>query len=161
MTPRLRVGGSGGEVQPAQRAWLVPDPAGGRADDGGAGVTALSAGKLRGMRRLADAEGCFSMVAVDQRPPIMGHLQAVQGSAPDAVAATVKRALLQGLGPAASAFLCDPIWAYPFAHDLLAPTQGLIAMLEDHCFEDTPGGRGRARSRAGRSRKSSAWAAME
>lgn len=104
-------------------------------------MSAISAGKLRGIRRLADREGFFSMVAVDQRPPIMGHLKAVQGSAPDADVAAVKRTLLQELGPTASAVLCDPIWAYPFAHEFVAPTQGLIVTLEDHRFHDTPGGR--------------------
>ena len=32
--------------------------------------TILSAGKYRGMRRLADPAGRFKMTAVDQRPPI-------------------------------------------------------------------------------------------
>ena len=30
----------------------------------------ISAGKLRGLRRLSDANGRFKMVAVDQRPPL-------------------------------------------------------------------------------------------
>jgi tagatose 1,6-diphosphate aldolase len=32
----------------------------------------LSAGKLRGLRRMADANGRFKMTAVDQRPPQSG-----------------------------------------------------------------------------------------
>ncbi len=104
-------------------------------------MTALSAGKLRGLRRMADAQGLFNMLAVDQRPPIMNHLRAIQGSAPDGDVTAVKRTLLRVLGPGASAVLCDPVWAYPFAAELVAPTQGLIVTLEDHRFEDTPGGR--------------------
>jgi tagatose 1,6-diphosphate aldolase len=104
-------------------------------------MTAISAGKLRGLLRLADARGFFNMLAVDQRPPIMNHLRAVQGAAPDADVTAVKRTLLEVLGPRASAVLCDPVWAYPFAPELVAPTQGLIVTLEDHRFEDTPGGR--------------------
>lgn len=107
----------------------------------------LSAGKLRGLRRLADAEGFFSMLAVDQRPPIMNHVKAVHGvdAPPDMAVVEVKRALLAALAPEASAVLLDPVWAWPFAHDVVAPGQGLIVTLEDHRFEDTHEGR---RSRA-------------
>ncbi len=106
-------------------------------------MMAISAGKLRGLRRLADAEGFFSMLAVDQRPPIMGHLEKVRGdrTAPDEEVAAVKRALLATLGGSASAVLCDPIWAYPCAWDAVAPGPGLIVTLEDHRFEDGRGGR--------------------
>jgi tagatose 1,6-diphosphate aldolase len=104
-------------------------------------VSAISAGKLRGLLRLADARGFFTMLAVDQRPPIMNHLRSVQGDAPDAAVTAVKRTLLRNLGPGASAVLCDPVWAYPFAPEFVAPSQGLIVTLEDHRFEDTPGGR--------------------
>ena len=34
----------------------------------------LSAGKLWGMRRMADANGIYKMTAVDQRPPIKGPI---------------------------------------------------------------------------------------
>ncbi|MGD9510062.1 MAG: tagatose 1,6-diphosphate aldolase [Geminicoccaceae bacterium] len=104
-------------------------------------MTALSAGKLRSMRRLADANGFFTMLAVDQRVPIMGPIEAAHGRVVDAEVTAVKRALLATLAPAASAVLCDPMWAYPFSHDLVAPGQGLVVTLEDHRFEDGPGGR--------------------
>lgn len=104
-------------------------------------MTGLSAGKLRSMRRLADPNGFFTMLAVDQRVPIMGPIEAVHGRVVDAEVTAVKRALLATLAPAASAALCDPIWAYPFSHDLVAPGQGLVVTLEDHRFEDGPGGR--------------------
>mgnify|MGYP003433486464 CR=1 FL=1 len=38
----------------------------------------ISAGKLRGLRRLADASGRFKMVAVDQRPPLLKAIAAKQ-----------------------------------------------------------------------------------
>jgi tagatose 1,6-diphosphate aldolase len=103
----------------------------------------ISAGKLRGLRRLADAQGFFSMLAVDQRPPIMNHVKAARNlaRAPDVEVAAIKRTLVTALGPSASAVLCDPVWAYPFAHDAVLPGQGLIVTLEDHRFEDGPGGR--------------------
>jgi tagatose 1,6-diphosphate aldolase len=104
-------------------------------------MTGLSAGKLRSMRRLADPAGFFTMLAVDQRVPIMGPIEAAHGRVVDAEVTAVKRALLAALAPAASAVLCDPIWAYPFSHDLVAPGQGLVVTLEDHRYEDGPGGR--------------------
>jgi tagatose 1,6-diphosphate aldolase len=104
-------------------------------------VTAISAGKLRGMRRLADGGGWFSMLAVDQRPPIINRLNELGGTAEDAHVAEIKRTLLEELGPAASAVLCDPIWAYPAGHRAVGRDQGLIVTLEDHRFEET--GRGR------------------
>ena len=42
-------------------------------------MSALSAGKLRSMRRLGDAAGFFTMLAVDQRVPIMGPIEAAHG----------------------------------------------------------------------------------
>ena len=104
-------------------------------------MTGLSAGKLRSLRRLADPGGFFTMLAVDQRAPIMGRIEAVHGRVVDVEVVAVKRALLAALAPAASAVLCDPIWAYPFGHELVAPGQGLIVTLEDHRHEDGPGGR--------------------
>ena len=98
-------------------------------------MTGLGAGKLRSMRRLADAAGFFTMLAVDQRVPIMGPIEAVHGRVVDAEVTAVKRALLATLAPAASAVLCDPIWAYPFSHDLVAPGQGLVVTLEAHSAE--------------------------
>lgn len=102
-----------------------------------------SAGKLRALRRLADSHGLFSMLAVDQRPPIMNHIKASRGleHAPDAEVSAVKQALLRALAPSASAVLCDPVWTYPFAHGIVSPRQGLILTLEDHRFVDSPGGR--------------------
>ena len=104
-------------------------------------MTGLSAGKLRSMRRLADPAGFFTMLAVDQRAPIMGPIEAAHGRVVDTEVTAVKRALLAALAPAASAVLCDPIWAYPFSQDLVAPGQGLVVTLEDHRYEDGPGGR--------------------
>jgi hypothetical protein len=45
-------------------------------------LTTLSAGKLWGLRRLADERGLFRMLAVDQRPPITNGLRALSGAKP-------------------------------------------------------------------------------
>lgn len=104
-------------------------------------MTALSSGKLWGLRRLADADGLFRMLAVDQRPPIMNRLRALHGTVRDAEVSAVKRLLVEELAGRASATLVDPVWAWPFAHDVLDPRCGLIVTLESHAFEDGPGGR--------------------
>ena len=103
----------------------------------------LSAGKLWGLRRLADAGGHFTMLAVDQRPPIIDRVREVRGTdeaAYDDVCA-VKRALIEALGPRASALLLDPLYAYPTAVDAVSPAQGLLVTLETHRFRETPEGR--------------------
>jgi len=104
-------------------------------------LTTLSAGKLWGLRRLADERGLFRMLAVDQRPPIMNHLRALRGAAPDAEVSAVKRLLVEELAPQASATLVDPVWAWPFVWDVLDPRRGLLLTLESHAFAEGPGGR--------------------
>ena len=110
-------------------------------------ATASSArwGKSWGLRRLADRHGMFSMVAVDQRPPIVHLIAKARGIPVQAVAladiARVKRLLVQGLAEDASAMLVDPNFAYPACCDLLRADRGLILTLEDHRFEETAHGR--------------------
>lgn len=103
----------------------------------------LTAGKWRGLRRMADRSGRFKMLAVDQRPPIKNLVADRRGvdNAPDNDVADVKRALVECLAGEATAVLMDPHGAYPAAADALDPGTGLIATLEDSIFEDTPGGR--------------------
>jgi hypothetical protein len=44
-------------------------------------VISLSAGKLWGLRRLADTNGRFKMTAIDQRPPIENPIREKRGTA--------------------------------------------------------------------------------
>mgnify|MGYP001495216660 CR=1 FL=1 len=112
----------------------------------------MTIGKTRGLSRLATANGHFTMVAVDQRPPLIAALAERLGVRrdevpfPDMLAA--KRLLVQALAGEASAMLLDPNYAVPAALDLLPPRSGLVLTLEDHRFEETPGGR-RSRAIAG------------
>lgn len=105
----------------------------------------LRLGKTWGMRRMATPEGHFTMVALDQRPPIANLVASRRGIAPSEVAfadmVDVKRVLVGALGSQASAMLLDPNFAFPAALDKLPPHTGLVVTLEDHRFEDTPGGR--------------------
>jgi len=103
----------------------------------------LSAGKLWGLRRLADSSGRFAMLAVDQRPPIKRLIAERRGvdEAPWADVAAFKAMLVNELQAGASALLLDPHFAYPAAVDHLDPAKGLILTLEDSLFEERAGGR--------------------
>lgn len=103
----------------------------------------LTAGKLWGMRRMADANGLFKMTAVDQRPPIKGPIAAHYGSdeAPYEDVARFKAMLVETLQEASSAMLLDPHYAIPRGLKYLSPTKGLIVTLEDSLFEETGMGR--------------------
>ncbi|MCB1969479.1 MAG: tagatose 1,6-diphosphate aldolase [Geminicoccaceae bacterium] len=103
----------------------------------------MTPGKLWGMRRLADDGGFFRMTALDQRPPIMNPIREKRRTpeAPDQDVAAVKRVIAQNLALGSSALLVDPIWAYGACIDVIPPSRGVVITLEDHRFEDTPGGR--------------------
>jgi len=107
--------------------------------------TELKLGKRWGLRRMATPEGHFTMVALDQRPPIASLVAAKRGIDPAEVAfadmVAVKRVLVEVLGGRASAMLLDPNFAIPAALDKLPAHSGLVITLEDHRFEDTPQGR--------------------
>lgn len=106
-------------------------------------MTDLSAGKLWGLRRLADAGGRFKMLAVDQRPPIKGLVSERRGVdvAPYDDVCAVKAMLVDELAGHCSAVLLDPHYAYPAAVQLVSPAQGLVLTLEDSVFVEDQGGR--------------------
>jgi|GEM_PF-42116 len=103
----------------------------------------LSAGKLWGMRRMADDNGLFKMTAVDQRPPIKGPIAKHHGvaEAPWQEVADFKTLLIETLQGQSSAMLLDPHFAIPRGIGKLSPAKGLIVTLEDSVFEETPDGR--------------------
>ena len=103
----------------------------------------MQPGKLWGMRRLADANGRFKMLAVDQRPPIKNLIAEKRGEdhASYSDVCEFKALLVEALAPHASAALLDPHFAYPAAVDLVSPGQGLLLTLEDSIFEETTTGR--------------------
>jgi tagatose 1,6-diphosphate aldolase len=108
-----------------------------------------SIGKARGLSRLADENGHFRMVALDQRPPIFDVIAQARGVSRDEVrfeeVTAVKRLLVEALAPHCSSMLFDPNFAVPAAIDRLPARCGLIVTLEEHRVEETKGGR---RSRA-------------
>ncbi len=103
----------------------------------------LSAGKYRGMRRLADGQGRYKMTAVDQRPPIKNLIRERLGlaSAPWEDVAGFKELLIRELQGESTAMLLDPHFAYPRGVTMLDARLGMILTLEDSLFTETPGGR--------------------
>ncbi len=103
----------------------------------------LTAGKLWGLRRMADTAGRFKMTAVDQRPPIKGPIARHYGlsEAPYDDVAGFKALLIETLQGESSAMLLDPHYAVPRGIGLLSPQKGLIVTLEDSLFRETPEGR--------------------
>lgn len=102
----------------------------------------FSAGKLWGMRRMADANGRFKMTAVDQRPPIINPIKEQRGgTAPWEDVATFKSLLVEELQAESTALLLDPNYAYPKAAMVVSPAKGLIMTLEDSEFQETGEGR--------------------
>jgi tagatose 1,6-diphosphate aldolase len=102
-------------------------------------------GKTRGLARLADADGHFRMVALDQRPPMFDAIAQAKKITRDQVAyadvTAAKRLLVEALAPHCSSMLFDPNFAVPAAIDLLPARCGLIMTLEEHRVEETSGGR--------------------
>src|SRR5512141_2839505 len=107
--------------------------------------TQLRLGKQRGLRRLATPAGHFNMMAVDQRHQIASFIAKKLGIAEASVRfadmAAVKRMLVQELGAQVSAVLLDPDYSFPGALQVLPARAGLLVTLEDHRYEDGPGGR--------------------
>jgi tagatose 1,6-diphosphate aldolase len=105
----------------------------------------LCLGKQWGLRRLATPAGRFNMMAVDQRHQISSLVSKKLGIAEDAVnfadVVAIKRVLVEELGEYVSAVLLDPNFSFPAALAKLPARTGFLVTLEDHRFEDTPGGR--------------------
>ncbi len=113
----------------------------------------VSAGKLRGLMTLADEDGIFRMVAVDQRPPLFAALARHDGRDPRELGfeevARAKALLTRVLAPEAGAILIDPVWTHATALQAVPGATGLISTLEDYGFEEVDGER--------RSRRIDGW----
>lgn len=103
----------------------------------------LTAGKLRGLRRLATRSARFAILGADQRPPIFNLVQTARGTnrVEDEDVRAIKQAIVRTLAERASAVQLDPVWGYPACIDLVRGQQGLSLTLEDHVFRETMAGR--------------------
>ena len=102
----------------------------------------LTAGKLWGLRRIADADGRFAIVAADQRPPIENLVsQRRGGETPWSDVANVKRIIIEQFAPMTSAVLVDPYYGFPAAYEAIDPGRGLLLTLESSRFVEDDLGR--------------------
>ncbi len=94
----------------------------------------ISSGKLRGIRMLADEEGKFRMMAIDQRGSLRRILGKVMDKDPKEVnpndLSTFKKYIIKVLSPYSSATLTDPAYGYPHAAEYLPRNVGLLLATE-------------------------------
>jgi len=95
----------------------------------------ISAGKFRGLRVLADRDGRFRMMAIDQRGSLRRMLSKVLGKDPDEVGyddlRTVKKSVVKVLSPYSSATLTDPVYGYPGCLGYIPKDVGLLLAYEE------------------------------
>ena len=88
-------------------------------------------GKNRGLARLADADGHFRMVALDQRPPLFDAIARAQGITRNQVEysdiTAAKRLLVENLAPHCSSMLFDPNFAVPAGRIAFTSASGAVA----------------------------------
>ena len=79
----------------------------------------ISGGKLRGITKLADSNGRFKMMAIDQRGSMKHALAEALSKTDDTVTyeeiAEVKTSITRVLAPYATAVLTDPTYGYPYS----------------------------------------------
>lgn len=102
----------------------------------------LSPGKLWGLRRLADHQGFWRMVATDQREMFADMVAEARGvdTAPYEDVANLVSSLVTELQDDASAVLVDPIYGYLNAVEHMDPRKGLLLSYESLYFAADPGG---------------------
>lgn len=103
----------------------------------------LTPGKFNGLRRLADADGRFKMLAVDARAPIERFCAVAREEEVERAedVRAVKRLILRALAPKASGVLADPAHGLMDALAILAPENGLIVALEEGVHAELNGSR--------------------
>ncbi len=103
----------------------------------------ITPGKLWGLRRLADENGRFKMLAMDQTGPIVNPIKTALNvdHAPYHHVAAVKRLLGTYLAPKASAVLIDPPLGYSATVDGISSRKGLLVATEWATWEVTKTGR--------------------
>ncbi len=97
-----------------------------------------SIGKIRGLQKIANADGIFTMCAMDHRGSMK---EMINKNNPDAVTyeqmVSCKFQLCEALAPHSSAVLLDPVYgaAQSIAASLLPRTTGLLVSLEESGYE--------------------------
>ncbi len=92
----------------------------------------LSAGKMRGLMRIADEEGRFRMMAIDQRGSLKRMLTKVLNREVEHKdLSLVKRTIVKVLSSYSSATLIDPVYGYPWAIKYFPKEVGLLITSEE------------------------------
>jgi tagatose 1,6-diphosphate aldolase len=101
--------------------------------------TQISEGKWRRLRSLADGEGRFKMMAIDQRGSLSDAIAKVTNRSPEQVAgeelAKAKEVITRVLAPYATAVLTDPIYGYPYSFQSIPRGIGLLLAHEETGYE--------------------------
>jgi tagatose 1,6-diphosphate aldolase len=99
----------------------------------------LSEGKWRRLRSLADEEGRFKMMAIDQRGSLVDAIAKVTNRSAEQVSgeelARAKEVITRVLAPYATAVLTDPIYGYPHSYQSIPPGIGLLLAHEETGYE--------------------------
>lgn len=99
----------------------------------------LSAGKLRKLQTLADAEGRFHMLAIDQRGSVASSLAKRRGvdvkNLPFEALAQTKEVITRTLAPLTSGLLTDPIYGYPYSVQHIPGDVGVLMACEESGYE--------------------------
>ncbi|MBI3911942.1 MAG: tagatose 1,6-diphosphate aldolase [Armatimonadetes bacterium] len=104
----------------------------------------ISVGKMRGLMRLADPNGRFKMMAIDQRGSLNKALAGVLGrEATHDEVARFKQIITRHLGRHASAVLTDPLYGMPRSGRDLPAQAGLLLAYEKTGYVTEEGGKGR------------------
>lgn len=103
-------------------------------------LTFPEAGKRRRLSRLADSDGRFSMLAVDQRTSLKKMLgEGLDTAGQSQALQLVKRVVASHIAPQATALLLDPIYGYPHALESMPAGVGLILAVEVSGYERVGG----------------------
>ena len=101
--------------------------------------TQISEGKWRRLRSLADGEGRYKMMAIDQRGSLSDAIAKVTNRSPEQVAgeelAKAKEVITRVLAPYATAVLTDPIYGYPYSFQSIPRGIGLLLAHEETGYE--------------------------
>lgn len=95
----------------------------------------ISSGKLRGITKLADANGRFKMMAIDQRGSMVQALADALNKDKTEVeyeqVAAVKTLITRVLAPNATAVLTDPIYGHPYSITAIPRDVALLLAYEE------------------------------
>jgi len=99
----------------------------------------VSEGKWRRLRSLADGEGRFKMMAIDQRGSLSNAIAKVTNRSAEQVSgeelARAKEVITRILAPYATAVLTDPIYGYPYSFQSMPQGIGLLLAHEETGYE--------------------------